>query len=516
MKKLLRSIIAVAVFFASAALARHGAIPVPTLTSYASAPAAIINMAPWGQTWTSTDFTDGRFTLTQATVSTGFTDPPLSGTTAQKLAETTTSGQHNISASISTQSITTITYRVAVIAKAVERTRIVVFNGNATAANAVSIGYDLAGGNVGYDNSVGASITLVAATMTNLKNGWWLCTFDWKFTSAVSGGGNNTWTPQISLDNGSGTNARSISYSGTAGNGALVWWLNELPLAVWNMTSGIVFQDNFNDLNGIDLNNTKFTGYRWYVNNLFPNSFMTTFGWTTRPPSFPTKNSYITPGPGPSVQLLNPSNNQIGFTSQFWSVVDDGSGGFIGFAPLGPMLFDATMAWDNTNQPNWQGNSAFWGSPVEALTTTPGMGAQTHFTEWDVMESAPPGNGGLANIHDWSVPASPVDRFLTGGGGFTTTGIGNYNRSSGLWLTTAATGTSWGMFMSFSNGTFSVSDKAYNAADVPNPNPNSWPSGTFAAVDAMHMPVFIDTAENTTNNAGGGQQMNIKQIRVYK
>ena len=128
---------------------------------------ANFNMLPWGAFSKATDFST-NFTLNGATITTGITSPSAQPD-AQKLVESSGSGNHRVYSfndprcTTSSQCI----FRVAVVAKAAERTRIVVFSEIFTQETAISasVGFDLAGGNVGYDTAVGTQTTLVDFNM---------------------------------------------------------------------------------------------------------------------------------------------------------------------------------------------------------------------------------------------------------------------------------------------------------------------------------------------------------------
>lgn len=477
------------------------------------------NMMPWNGPFSgASDFTNVQYTTTRAAIAANVTGP-TNAPDAQKLVENSGSGTHFVQSpnTPGTNTTTPIPYRVAVIAKAVERTRIVIFWQGFEEVTAVSIGFDLAGGNVGYDNSVGANFTLLGTAMTDLGNGWWLCTFDFSYNVLTAGGAGRSWSPQINLDNGSGTAARSISYAGNGTAGVNLWWFNVLPKAAWDMTT-LSFQDDFSSLSTIDLSNTKAPGFKWYVNNLFTNSFMPTFGWSTNPPSAPSLASNFSI-PSPSIlRIYNPNKSTTGYTSQIWSVVDDGAGGYRGFAAKPPLVFDGYFSWDGvqaTYNPNWAGNPAFWGVPVEVLVNNPPLDSASHFNEWDVVEGAPNNDAtrsGSTAKHDFSNPTTPVNLSL-GQSLLTVMRLGTFKRMSGIWLTPASTGTGWGLFQTYINGQFkSISDVAYSASA------GSQPGNHMAALsgsDNQHITVFLNTAENVGNDGGGGWAMDIDWVKVY-
>ena len=182
---------------------------------------ANFNMLPWRAFAKSTDFSQ-TYILTDASIVNGFTGPG-GNDNAQKLVEDSISGYHRIVSfsNAACQTSSQCVFRVAVIAKAGERTRIVVFSETYLHETAISasVGFDLAGGNVGYDTVTGTQTSLVNYAMTNLGGGWWLCTFDYQYTGSYLVGASYVIQPKIYLDSGSGTAARSINY---LGNGTAV------------------------------------------------------------------------------------------------------------------------------------------------------------------------------------------------------------------------------------------------------------------------------------------------------
>jgi hypothetical protein len=488
-----------------------GAI-VTVLSNIVGYAAANFNMAPWPSAFaTASDFTDTQWTKTGSSITTGVVSPS-GATDAQKIVESSGSGNHLVISANAPilNGRSPVIYRMAVIAQAAERSRIVAYwqnwNGSFVEVEA-AVGFDLAGGNVGYDTTVGTNATLVDYNMTSLGNGWWLCIMDAQYNLAYDGSG-DVWEPQIALDAGTGTAARNVSYTGNGTSGVNIWWCGLLPKSAWNLNRQSFF-DDFNDLSTIDLNDTRAPGFKWYVHNLFPNSYMTTFGWTTNPPSAPTPAANLSISSPSVLKIYNPNNNQIGYQSQIWSVATDGSNGYVGTTFSPPMVFDGYFNWNGSDvSPNWGGNPAFWGASIEALTGTPSSG---RFLEWDVTEATP---NGSSTKHDWSNPSSPVDHH-SGINNMYSMVAGTFMRISGIWVpSTDSDGNGWGFFLSFVDGQyFPRSDIYYSASAVPIPPVG--PSGTFSEADSQHMPIFLNTAENVTANPGGGWPMYIDWVKVH-
>lgn len=499
------------------ALNSSAQIPPADLAAIVGYVPANFNMLPWALNLPASNFIDAQWTLTRSSITAGVVSP-TGANNAQHLTESASSGTHFVQSANApmTNTVTPINMRVAVIAKAAERNRIVVNWNNFQDANAaVSIGFDLVGGKVGYDNSVGSNSTLISTAMQNLGRGWWLCRFDVQY-NATATPTSLVWQPQIFLDNGIGTAPRSISYTGDGISGVNLWWFNILPVTAWSLNN-IAFQDDFDSLNTIDLNDTGAAGFKWYVHNLAPNSFMTTFGWKTNPPSAPTPPANLSISSPSVLKIYNPNNNQSGFTSQIWSVYMPNGGGFIGTALAPPMVFDGFFNWDGTFagvSSNWAGNPAFWGSTTDALTGTPSTG---RFLEWDVVEGAPVNannTGASTTKHEWSNPSSPVDARTGSAPILNSMVLGTFRRISGMWLKIDASG--WGIFLSFIDGQFlGDSDIAYSASSLPQPTFANAVVGTYSEADSQLMPVFMDTAENVTSNPGGGWAMYIDWIKIY-
>src|SRR6266576_2082134 len=183
-----------------------------------------------------------------------------------------------------------IDWRLAFIVKAAEYSRIVLRNSCDFSFG--SAGFDLAGGNAGYDISTSGPFTVLGQSITSLGLGWWLCILDIRHTAAEGA----SFQPQIYLDNGSGTAARSISFAGTGSTGVLLWWSSWLPKAAWSLGRE-VFRDDFNSLSTIDLGDTRAPGFNFYVHNAWP--------------SFPDPSSTIRTGPATQSSDLSISNSLL-------------------------------------------------------------------------------------------------------------------------------------------------------------------------------------------------------------
>ena len=479
---------------------------------------ANFNLLPWGAFSTSTDFTDSEYQTNQASLVTSQLGPDGS-MGATFLQEDSSTNVHDVGTNFGTTLLkmgvtNPIPWTIAVIAKADTRTRIVVTWVNFPDSDSTaSVGFDLAGGNTGYDNQAGANATILSSSMTSLGNGWWLCKFNYQYNYYTPGGTGLKWLPQINLDNGSGTAPRSISYTGDGTSGALLFWFNVLPAAAWTLSNQF-FYDDFDNLSTIDLTNSKAPGFNWYVNNEFPGSFMPTFGWETNPPSAPTQASYLSISSPSVLKIYNPNNLQNGYTSQLWSVVSTGTSTVQGTTHKPPLCFDGYFSWDGLNadqNPHWTGRPTFWSVPIQALTGA-GMSPTSNFLEWDVAEDTI--EDGTFAQHTWSNPASPVDTSL-GGRLYTLMSPGVFNRLSGIWLNPAATGTEWGIFLPFGNGRFVQNgDVAYSNNPAYGSQPGNM-TGVITESDSRDFCIILNTGENNSTDGLGGHAMYIDWVKVY-
>lgn len=462
---------------------------------------ANFNMAPWpGAFAQASDFSGnvqaiGQYNWVNSTVSKNVS--LLDGTSnGQKLKEDSSNNQHYVvSRDTGTNKQATCTYRMACIAQAAERTRIVVSltRYSDETNGTVSVGFDLSGGNVGYDLVNGSEFTITNYSMSALGSGWWLCIFDATFNSGVPGTtASANWLQQINLDAGSGTAARNISYQGNGSSGINLWWLNQLPRAVWDMNNR-VFHDDFTDLSTIDVNNTLAPGFNWYVNNLAPNSAYPTFSWQHRGAggneiTLPSSLSISSPS---VLKIYNAgAAPQNPWTAMLWSVACPDAGGYIGSVFGAPVIFDGYFAWDVVTSTGL--GPAFWGSAIESLINT-GLSAANDMLEWDVTDI----QGSTSVAHDWYQVAGVVHDNQIGSVDTTSTvepaiSSSKFARITGIWLDSTTNGDNCGRFMHFLNGQFINNSEFvyYPLTDTHG-----------AAIETQHLPVFMDTGVNVTGLA---------------
>lgn len=148
------------------------------------------------------------------------TTAPDGNNTGVKLVEAATNSQHWCSGATNTDGISgqSTTHRIAIFAKAAERTRFVLTYFAASAFGS-AIGcktvFDVGGGQIGVANTTfggtpDPTFPWVAGptTITPWPNGWYLCTMD--VIPGLSGGSNAGNILGVYLDSGSGTAAEKI------------------------------------------------------------------------------------------------------------------------------------------------------------------------------------------------------------------------------------------------------------------------------------------------------------------
>jgi hypothetical protein len=137
---------------------------------------------------------------TGSTISVNATAAPTGATTADKLVEDSSTGSHQV-ASVNAVTAGT-TYAFSFLAKAAERTRLVVSGMGLASAGLIPV-FTLTGSGSVTGGPSGTSITLI-------NNGWYKCVIPFAPT--------NTTPPIYLLDNGTGT-----SYTGDGTSGLFIW-----------------------------------------------------------------------------------------------------------------------------------------------------------------------------------------------------------------------------------------------------------------------------------------------------
>jgi hypothetical protein len=441
----------------------------------------------------------------------------------QKLVEDTSNSVHSVNlVAVRLRDETgyhPITYRFMAIVKAAERARVVlrITSPFSPVQVTASVGFDLAGGNTGYDVSSDANITIVGQQMISLGNSFWACIFDYKWNTATTGlgilSGAFGWSPEVILDIGSGTAARNVTYTGDGTSGVYISLISLLPLALWNTRSRVFF-DDFDNLSTVDVNNTKAPGFNWYVNNDFPNGSPQVPGWWT--PKIPTLANVFSMYQ-PSIMQMQTQAPYIitdNFLSSAATVVYTSGTGLASlrgnyWAP--PLVMDAYFTYDSPQygllwgSQYTQGNSSFWSAAAEALAGSP-LDSHKHYIEYDITDIG----GSTAGNNPGASPAGAAGVWGDEGGGDTGSirgsftfvqtppdNLNDYVRYTGFWLD-AASGASgvadWGMFVFFTNGKpeFGRSNiYVYQTSGASHPVPTAGTIVAGSEIDNQHLMLFL-------------------------
>lgn len=162
----------------------------------------------------SEEFSDASWTKGGATVTADSTTAPSGTATADTLTEDTSTGQHRVYRSVS-GTTNTNPYTYSIFAKAGTRTRIYI--GIAEGATFVRQGnavFDLSAGTVVNASSGTGGATGGSATIQNVGNGWYRCTY------TLTLGGTDT---SIFCDNNLVSTGTTISYTGNGTSGLFLW-----------------------------------------------------------------------------------------------------------------------------------------------------------------------------------------------------------------------------------------------------------------------------------------------------
>lgn len=175
------------------------------------------------------------WTTNNVTLSTNAVAAPDGTTTADKLVETTATGQHNTAQGI-TKAASSLTYTFSTFVKAAERTYVSLRLGSDTGGtNSFYCIFDLSAGTVGSNSSTGAGYTFASAGIQAYPSGWYRV---WIVGSTDTG---TTVAPMVHVKTDATT---SLSYTGVATNGIYVWGtqveLGSFPSSYIPTTTGSV------------------------------------------------------------------------------------------------------------------------------------------------------------------------------------------------------------------------------------------------------------------------------------
>lgn len=328
--------------------------------------------------------------------------------------------------------------RLAVIAKAAERTRLIlairstIGGGNPT----VKCGFNLALGQI-FATSAGTNWTIDDVSITKQFNGYWLC-----ILTARYAGSDVLHRPSIILDNGTGIAAESSNYTGDGTSGALVYYASCMPKAAWSLQQA--FFDDFTSTDHIDLNDTRAPGYTWYTHNQFPN--------------FPCIGSLIqstppTPANYFSVNnsILTISSDVSGYGSGIMSacVKPGDNSDYIGVTYNFPMILEGRIAYDPAIAAQhllaYSGSiPALWTTSMPKLLGTSPSG--TGSPELDAFEafSTP-----RATFIEYDCVAPAADFAVQGANPGS---INEFHKYGAMILTPSADTNNRGLFMAFGDG----------------------------------------------------------------
>ena len=350
--------------------------------------------------------------------------------------------------------------RMAAIIKADQRTRCVLKITGFNTVGSASTGFDLAGGNAGYSTQNVTDWSITASTITPLSNGWWLCTADALCTSTNPVG----ILMQILLDDGSGTAANSISYAGDGTSGIQMFFASIMPKGAWGLA--LTFEDNFNDISTIDMDDTRLPGFNWYRHGAFSGSNIT---GVTVCPALPANAISV------SNSILTIQTDVSGFGQGLMTVcekIGDPSQ-VTGTTFPCPHLIEGQMSWDPTfvSGGTYTGvSNAFWTYGTQAVTGDPGV-----YGENDLMEGALGIPQWQSNFHDVTALPVVVDNFhLAPFGGFQPSSNTDFHNIASLVLPSSAANVNIGSRWSFFDG------KYFNGSSI------GWnPTGFFSIFDTQ-------------------------------
>ena len=160
------------------------------------------------------EFNNAYWTKAGATISPDATAAPNGSTTADKLVEDSSTGQHRFYATVA-NTTNTSSYTVSFFAKAAERTRIYV--GVAESPTFVRQGnavFNLSAGTVVSANTGSGGATGGSATIQDVGNGWYRCSY-----TLILGGANTS----IFVDFNLVSTGTTISYTGNGNSGLFIW-----------------------------------------------------------------------------------------------------------------------------------------------------------------------------------------------------------------------------------------------------------------------------------------------------
>ena len=170
----------------------------------------LVEVCPWNLQTYSEDFTNGTYTVNQASITSNATTAPNGTLTADKLVENTANDQHFLY--FTSQQIAYNETRISVYAKAGGRTNLLMWESAITNAQCL---FNLSTGVVTSSSSGNAAnLSTTVGQIEDAGNGWYRCSFNY---STSSGGG----TIRLQLY------TTTTSYTGDGTSGVFLWGLQE-------------------------------------------------------------------------------------------------------------------------------------------------------------------------------------------------------------------------------------------------------------------------------------------------
>jgi hypothetical protein len=231
----------------------------------------------------------------------------------------------------------------------------------------------------------------------------------------------------------------------------------------------LAWHDEFDTDQGIDLMNTKATGFNLYVNNAWPGE-----GWdheaATPPENIQVSGSTLTL----DTTISNSTNSLLN------SAVTDGGLGYRGFAASGGRGFYVEYRFQMPDSSAWAGGSfpALWLMSVETFN-----GHLLRFVEIDLLEFNP--GGFLSTVHDWNLPDDNQNAVKSS--------LSNAYNTWGLRVLPHALNSGTGQIRWYLNGT-QFWEVTYSTGGVPSPGlyPNNR-AGGLAQLESQHFMILLGT-----------------------
>jgi hypothetical protein len=129
----------------------------------------------------------------------------------------------------------------------------------------------------------------------------------------------------------------------------------------------LIFHDDFNSLDTIDVNNTGLPGFNWYLRRAFGYPYL-------NPTSITVGNSILT--------LNNTGSNHAQF--DLCSAMGTTGGAHIGFAPSGKLYFEAAIKFNPADFASKV--AAFWSMATQHVFANSVTAVPYHYIELDFME----------------------------------------------------------------------------------------------------------------------------------